>query len=118
MDRTDCCADFFKHLISLQDNLNTGNTAAITNTTQPDLLQDEDNLVLHFGISGTLQARLESMRGVSQTRSDSLEVMVSREVDADLAQTLVQLNQTQNAYQVALQSGATVFKQSLMDYLR
>lgn len=111
-------ADFFKHLISLQDNLNAGNTAAITSITQPDLLKDEDNLVLHFGISGTLQARLESMRGVSQTRSDSLEVMVSREVDADLAQTLVQLNQTQTAYQAALQSGATILSKSLLDYIR
>ena len=111
-------ADFFNHLIALQDNLNAGDAAAITATTRPNLLKDEDNLILHFGINGTLQARLESMRGLSQTRSDSLEVMVSREVDADLAQTLVQLSQTQTAYQAALQSGATILSKSLLDYLR
>lgn len=111
-------ADFFNHLIALQDNLNSGDTAAITGTTRPDLLKDEDNLVLHFAINGTLQARLESMRGLSQTRSDSLETMVSREVDADLAQTLVQLHQTQTAYQAALQSGATILNKSLLDYIR
>jgi len=38
-------------------------------------------------------------------------------VDADLAQTLVRLNQTQTAYQAAMQSGAQLLQSSLLDYL-
>jgi hypothetical protein len=35
-----------------------------------------------------------------------------------LPETLVRLSQTQNAYQVALQSGARLLSSSLLDYLR
>ena len=111
-------ADFFNHLITLQNNLLSGDTAAIANATQPQLAKDEDNFVLHLGINGTVQARLEALRSLSNRQTDSLEVRISGEVDADLAQTLVQLGQTQSAYQAALQSGAKMLNQSLLDYIR
>ncbi len=111
-------ADFFNHLISLRDNLRAGNTAAIVNTNLAELKQDEDNFLYHFGNVGAVQARLEAAESISRTRSQSVEVLVSGEVDADLAQTLVRLSQTQNAYQAALQSGGTILNQSLLDYIR
>ena len=111
-------ADFFNHLIALQDNLISGDTAAIATTTRPQLAKDEDNLILHLGINATVQARLEAMRSLSDHQTDSLKVRISGEVDADLAQTLVQLGQTQTAYQAALQSGAKILDQSLLDYIR
>jgi flagellin-like hook-associated protein FlgL len=48
----------------------------------------------------------------------ALEAGISQEADADLAQTIVQLTQTQTAYQAALQSGGQILSQSLLDYLR
>jgi flagellin-like hook-associated protein FlgL len=44
--------------------------------------------------------------------------MISREGDADMADTIVRLNEVQYAYQAALQSGAKIMNSSLMDYLR
>ena len=111
-------ADFFNHLISLRDNLLAGNTTAINTTNLQELGQDEDNFLVHFGNVGAVQARLEAAESISRTRSQSVEVLVSKEADADLAQTLVRLSETQNAYQAALQSGGTILNQSLLDYIR
>jgi flagellar hook-associated protein 3 FlgL len=42
---------------------------------------------------------------------------VSKETDADMPTTIMKLNQTQTAYQAALQSAASIMKISLLDYI-
>jgi flagellar hook-associated protein 3 FlgL len=111
-------ADFFNHLISLQQHLNAGDTTAIANTDRASLAKDEDNFIFHFGTNGALQSRLEAARSVANGRSASLELLVSNEADADLATTLVKLGETQNAYKAALQTGSTILNQSLLDFIR
>jgi flagellar hook-associated protein 3 FlgL len=111
-------ADLFNHLISLQNNLLAGDTAAISTTDHPQLALDEENFIIHLSTNGAVQARLEASATIATMRGDSLEAFVSKEADADLAQTLVRLNETQNAYKVALQSGGSILQLSLMDYLR
>jgi flagellar hook-associated protein 3 FlgL len=111
-------ADLFNHLIALQNNLLAGNTAAISGTDLPNLKADEENILLHFGENGATQARLETSETIARKRGDGLEVLVSKEADADLAETLVRLNQTQNAYRAALQSGANILSTNLLDFLR
>ncbi len=110
--------DLFNHLIALQDNLLAGDTATIASTTRAQLGSDEDNILLHFGTNGAIQSQLESTSSLGKRRSDALELLVSKEADADLAETLVRLNQTQNAYRAAMQSGANMLGNSLLDYLR
>jgi flagellar hook-associated protein 3 FlgL len=111
-------ADFFNHLISLQNNLLAGDTAAIATTDRGNLQSDEENILFHISSNGAVQARLEGATAIASDRSLSLDKSVSAEADADLAQTLVQLSQTQTAYQAAMQSGASILKLSLLDYLR
>jgi flagellar hook-associated protein 3 FlgL len=111
-------ADLFNHLISLRENLRAGDTNAIINTNLVEIGRDEDNFLVHFGSIGAVQARLEAAENISRTRTQSVEALVSKEADADLAQTLVRLSETQNAYQAALQSGGTILNQSLLDYIR
>jgi flagellar hook-associated protein 3 FlgL len=111
-------ADFFNHLISLQNNLLSGNTDAIASTDRANLAKDEDNLLLQMGGNAALQGRLENAQTILQQRLDSNEVSISNQADADLADTLVRLNQTQTAYKAALQSGANLLEQSLLDYIR
>jgi flagellar hook-associated protein 3 FlgL len=111
-------ADFFNHLIALRDNLKSGSTAAITSTDSKNLGNDEENMLIQYGNIGAVQARLEAAAGISRTRSQSVETLISKEADADLSQTLVRLNQTQNAYQAAIQSAGTILNQSLLDYIR
>ncbi len=111
-------ADFFNHLISLQNNLIAGNVPAVENVDRANLAADEDNLLFHIGTNGAIQSRLEATNAIANQRSDTLEALVSKEADADLAQTLVKLNQTQTAYQAALQSAGKILGSSLLDYLR
>lgn len=111
-------ADFFTHLIALQDHLVAGDATAVNATDIPALLQDEDNFLFHIAQNGAMQARLETTDSIASDRVFSTEKLISGEADADLAQTLVRLSETQNAYRAALQSGGSILDVSLLDYLR
>ena len=111
-------ADFFNHLIALQNNLLAGDTGAIAATDLAALRSDEDNFLHHIGNNGAVQMRLETAATVASARSLSLDQMISKEADADIAETLVQFNQAQYAYQAALQSGAGIMGRSLLDFLQ
>lgn len=111
-------ADFFNHLISLQDNLVAGDTDAVKDTDLQNLMADEDHLILQMADNGALRGRIEETDNIAAARVQSLEKGISIEADADLAQTLVRLNETQNAYRAALQTAGTILNQSLLDYLR
>lgn len=110
-------ADFFNHLVSLRDHLRAGDIEGVAND-RARLAADEDNLLFHLGTQGAVQARLETSLGMIQHRRESIEKLVSREADADLTRTIVRLTEVQTAYQAALQSGASLLSQSLLDYLR
>jgi flagellar hook-associated protein 3 FlgL len=111
-------ADFFAHLISLRDHLRAGEAAPVTGADAPALRKDEENFILQMADNGALQSRLDSATAIGSLRAQSIDKLISNEADADLAQTLVRLTETQNAYQAALQSGGTILNQSLLDYLR
>lgn len=111
-------ADLFNHLIALRDNLQNADTDAIAGTSQTELAADEENILFHIGTIGATQVRLETADAVMGQRGVSLETLVSKEADADIAQTLVRLSQTQTAYQAALQSGGKILNTSLLDYIR
>ena len=111
-------ADVFAHLVSLREHLTAGDTAAIAATDRTALSKDEDNVLYHLANTGAVQSRLETAGTTTTTRASDLRLAFSNEVDADLAQTLVQLTSTQTAYKAALQSGASLMNTSLMDYLR
>ncbi len=111
-------ADFFNHLISLQNHLQAGDATSVNGSDLPALQQDEDNFLFHIAQNGSVQARLEATDNLAASRSLSVEKLISGEADADLAQTLVRLSETQNAYQAALQTGGSIMNMSLLDYLR
>ena len=112
-------ADFFNHLIALQNHLLAGNTAAISSQDAPALAKDEDNITTQIANNGLVQSHLAAADSLASTQSLSLKQTISQDSDVDLAQTLTQLSATQNAYQVALQSGAKMLSQSqtLLNYL-
>jgi flagellar hook-associated protein 3 FlgL len=113
-------ADFFNHLISLQNHLLAGNTAAISSQDHPALAKDEDNITSQITNNGLIQSHLSTADSVASAQSLSVKQMVSQASDADLAETLTQLSATQSAYQAALQSGAKLLSsnQTLLNYLQ
>lgn len=111
-------SNLFQHLLSLRDNLEAGDADAVSTDNLPELRADEDNILFHMGANGAIQSRLDATTSLMKNRALSLDAMVSKEADADLAQTLVRLSEIQTAYQAALQSGGSIMNRSLMDYLR
>jgi flagellin-like hook-associated protein FlgL len=103
-------ADFFNHLISFQNNLLAGDTTAIRTTDQVNLGKDEDNLVYQIGENGAIQARLNTAASAATTKLSSLNSSLDSVAGANLTQVITQLTQAQNAYQIAMQSSASIFQ--------
>ena len=87
-------------------------------TAQANLITTEDLLVASIAEHGGVQTRIQATQSQLTDRAVGLQSRVSRETEADLPSTIVELNQTQTAYQAALQSAANIMKTSLLDYLR
>lgn len=107
--------NFLQGMIALRDALRAGDPAAVR-AAQPALIDAEDRLVSALAEHGAVQTRIEANRTEQLDRLSSLERRISAETDADLPATIVKLNQTQTAYQAALQSGASIMRLSLLDY--
>lgn len=110
-------ADFFGHLIQLQQRLEAGDSAGVMAQTA-GLKADEENFLFHIAANGALQSRLAASDNQAQAVITGAEQGTSREADADLAQTLMELNQNQVAYQIALQSSAKSMELTLLDFIR
>ena len=110
----------FENLIALRDGLDGGTRKDVENireTVVPNLMLDESAIIHHISRIGSLEARLQTAKTMGNRRIDATEEFISKEADADLAQTLVKLNEVQAAYLAALKSGATIMNQSLLDYV-
>jgi flagellar hook-associated protein 3 FlgL len=111
-------ADFFSHLVSLQTDLTSGNTSAISSTDAPAVTKDEDNIISAISANGVLQSTLTNANNVAAARATNITTRISSQTSADLATTLTQLSQAQTAYQAALESGTKIMSLSLLDYLQ
>jgi flagellar hook-associated protein 3 FlgL len=111
-------ADLFAHLISLRDQLASGDLDAIRNTTRGQLQADEENVLFHMAQNGALQSRLESSLASAKDQDAALEQGISDRADADLPATIVRLNQQQTNFQAALQSASSIMNLSLLNFLR
>ena len=111
-------ADLFRDLISLRQNLSSGNTSAITSTDTPNLTTDENHLVSGIAANGVLQSALESASTNSTNLGTNLTTQTSNLTSANLATTLTKLSQTQTAYQAAMQSGVLIMNLSILDFIQ
>ncbi len=110
-------ADLFNHLLSLRNNLLSGDTAAITATDSVNLQKDENNQLYQISYNGATQTHLNNAATFAAGQSSALDQMISNSSSADLVQTMVQLNQAQTAYQAALQSSAKIMQLSILNFL-
>jgi flagellar hook-associated protein 3 FlgL len=104
-------------LVALRDALTANNPTGIT-AAQTGLLASEDLIVSALAEHGGVEMRIAANRAQLFDRTDNLEALVSAEADLDLPTTIVRLNQSQTAYQAALQSAANIMQLSLLDYVR
>ena len=120
--------DFIANLIALRDNLTTAADdsspskaaalSAIQDTVIGNLDKSELNFIDHFSSIGASLSRLETSETITNQQISAIVPLVSNEIDIDLADTLVRLNEIQNSYTAALQSGSIILGSSLLDYLK
>jgi flagellar hook-associated protein 3 FlgL len=112
-------ADFFNHLIALQNHLQSGDTNAIAGTDRAALAKDEENIIFQNANNGVMVSRLEAAASALDNQQSSVQDTLTKVAGADLTQTLVELSQAQNAYQVAAQSSSKLLQlqQILLSYL-
>lgn len=110
-------SQFINTLATLRDALASGNASTVQ-ATQPALTTSENHLLDTLGNLGAVQTRLQAAGTANASRFSSLENQISADADADLPTTIIQLNKTQSAYQAALQTGAKIMGQSLLDYVK
>ena len=108
--------DYITHLIALRDAMNATDQAAVK-TAATNLINDEDNFVLMVSDISANILRLEVAETQQASRYTDMDERISVEADVDFAQTIVNLNTTQNAYQAALSSASRVLQQSLIDFI-
>ena len=110
-------ADFLNNLVSLRNAMDAQSTTAVQ-AVQPDLQTSEDNILTSVSSVGAVQAGLEAQQTLNQSGFTALQTLVSNDTSTDVATTSVQLTQTQDAYQAALEAGAKIMQTSLLTYLQ
>jgi flagellar hook-associated protein 3 FlgL len=103
-------ADFFNHMISLQNHLLAGDTNSIHTVDQPALAKDEDNIIYQVSNNAAVLSRLEVAASAAATKQASLNTSLNNVAGSDLTQTFTQLTQAQNAYQIAIQSSSNIMQ--------
>ena len=81
---------------------------------------NQDNQTIFADILGNLGAKLTRIDHAEQQNQfivEDLEKISSRHADVDMADMIVKLQQSQCAYQAALQAGSKVLNLSLLNYL-
>ena len=110
-------ADFINHLIALRNDLQSGSTTAISGTDSGNLQKDENNIAYQVANNGVQQNQLTAAATFATNSTQSLNTMISNTSSANLVNTMMQLNQTQTAYQAALESGSKIMQLSLLNYM-
>jgi flagellin-like hook-associated protein FlgL len=109
--------DLLNKMIDLRDAMNSKDSASVI-ALRDDLAAQEDLILSSLSRAGTTQYRLETAMKDLEVRYEGTEKLISTDADVDFAEATVRLNRAQMAYQAAIQSGAMIQNNSLLDYLR
>lgn len=108
--------DVFQVMIDLRDALNDNDPDTVDRLIERvDAVQQHVNN-LHGSLGGTTQ-RLELTRNQLEDIDVQLGELISREEDADMAETIMNLQAAQVALEAGLQAGARVLQPTLLDYI-
>lgn len=114
-------AAMLNQLVVLRDSLKNQDANAVlaarTRLTDGDG-NFEDKMLSTMSRAGSVQYRLETAMKDLEIRYEGTEQLISTDADIDFAEATVRLNRAQMAYQAAIQSGAMIQGNSLLDYLR
>jgi flagellar hook-associated protein 3 FlgL len=108
--------DFVNNLVALRDALESGSATAVN--AQRSALQSSEEAVLNtLGRLGAQQGRIERSQEAASNTYDEASARIGAYNGVDLSQAIVELTQSQTAYQAAIQATAKIAANSLLDYI-
>lgn len=110
--------DMFQLAIDIRDALRTGDQDFLRDDAIEDIDEAQKQVLTAMARVGAAQNRIESAQDDIEDYIFSNQELLSLTVDADFAETVVNLNQQQNAYQASLNAAARVLQPSLLDFVR
>ncbi len=109
--------DVMQLLINIRDNLRSSDFNGLQQRLA-ELKRAQDQAMASVARIGATQNRLERLTFNTEDHIQQLQVALADAVEADYADTIMNLNAQTNAFQAALNASARVIQQSLLDYVR
>jgi flagellar hook-associated protein 3 FlgL len=109
--------DILQMLIDIRDNLMAGDKTSLQTDRLIELGNAQDQLLMSMAALGATQNRMDALTANLEESVDQLRVTLSDNIDADYAETVINLNAQSNAYQAALEAAARVIQPSLLDFI-
>jgi flagellar hook-associated protein 3 len=106
----------FANLANLQQALQNGNQAAITDAAQ-GLKDDYDRVVRVRGSAGAMVQEMQARQSTIQDENVATQSMLSNLTDTDMASAISKFQTLQTALQATLETTARTMHQSLLDFL-
>jgi flagellar hook-associated protein 3 FlgL len=108
----------FDALISLRDNLNAGDSNAVTTTDVAQIGAALEGILELRGLVGARINRLErDQEGIDEAQI-AVRKLLSEVEDADVADLIVKLTTQQTVYEASLKTAARIVQPTLLDFLR
>jgi flagellar hook-associated protein 3 FlgL len=110
--------DIFQLLIDIRDELRAGDQATIRGTRLDEIKSGQQQILNSIAKIGAFSNRLERISESVQDLTLNFEEQLSDKIDADYAETVLDFNIKQNAFQSSLNAAARVLQPSLLDFVR
>ncbi len=108
----------FDALEDLAVRLSAGDLSGISGVSLAEIDSSMSGLRLVRGNVGAAMNQMENAAEMAQKRIDQFIEQISEQEDADMTETITDLQNTQTAYQAALAAFSGITRMSLLDYLR
>ncbi len=110
--------DIFATLIGIRDDMRAGNQASLSTTRLTQIQDALDQALRGLARIGATSNRLDRASNGLHDGTVQLKALLSDKIDADFADTVLNLNIALNAYEAALNAAGRILQTSLLDYLR
>ncbi|WP_377887330.1 flagellar hook-associated protein FlgL [Alkalihalobacillus sp. R86527] len=109
--------NLFKSLDDLSATLKSGNESGLQDAIGR-IEKGSDQVLNKWTSLGAKQSRVESLSQRLKEENVSLQKLVSKNEDVDIAEAIMKLKSEESVYQASLASSAKIIQPSLMDFLR
>ena len=112
--------DVVNSLVELRDGLfETAQSTAPSTVpeTEKDLIALEDLIIDKMGELSSTMVRMETVRNHDEDYVMALDKQISKDLEIDLSEAIMRLTKVSTAYQAAMQVGAQLLNNSLLNYL-